>query len=70
MAKNIRGNADNKNGSNNSYTIHGRGVVSRAKLVKETANGQHPNHHVVKNISGKKSVRANPDKTKDNNIDK
>ena len=70
MATNIRGNADSKNGSNNSYTILGRGVVTRAQLVKETTNGQHPNHHVVKNISGKESVRANPDRSKNNNVDK
>ena len=70
MAINISGNADSKNGSNNSYTIPGRGIVTRAQLVKETTNGRHPNHHVVKNKSGKKSVRSNPDKTKHNNIDK
>jgi len=70
MAINIRGNADSKNGSNNSYTIRGRGIVTRAQLVKETINGQHPNHHVVINKSGKKAIRANPDKTKNNNIDK
>ena len=70
MATNIRGNADSKDGSNNSYTIIGRGVVTRAQLVKKTTNGQHPNHHVVKNISGKESVRANPDRSKNNNVDK
>jgi len=70
MATNIRGNADNKNGSNSSYTISGKGKVTRAKLVKETANGKHPNHHVVKNKNGKRFVRANPDSSSKKNIDK
>ena len=70
MATKIRGNSDKKNGSNDSYTIQGRGQVTRAKLVKETSNGQHPQHHVVINKSGKKSVRANPDRSKKINVDK
>ena len=56
MTINISGNSDSKNGSNNSYTIPGRGIVTRARLVKETANGQHPNHHVVKNKSEKNQL--------------
>ncbi len=69
MAKNIRGNKDGKNGSNNSYTIPGRGIVPRKKLVKEVDGGKHQNHHIVE-IDGKEYVRSNPDKTPNNNVDK
>lgn len=69
MAKNIRGNKDGKNGSNNSYTIPGRGIVPRKKLVKEVDSGKHPNHHVFE-IDGEEYVRSNPDKTPNNNVDK
>lgn len=67
MAKNIKGNHDGKNGENASYTIAGRGVVSRAALVKEVKAGKHPNHHVYTQ-DGVQYVRANPDDSNSNNI--
>ncbi|MGQ7289802.1 DUF3892 domain-containing protein [Vreelandella venusta] len=67
MAKNIKGNKDGKNGENESYTIVGRGTVSRTALVKEVEAGKHPNHHVY-NQDGNKYVRANPDDKDGNNI--
>lgn len=69
MAKNIRGNNDGENGENDSYTIAGRGVVSRDKLVSEVEKGKHPQHHVV-NVNGEDYVRSNPDKTTGNNVNK
>jgi len=69
MAKNIRGNQDGDNGSNNSYTIQGRGVVTRKQLVKEIGQGKHPQHHVVE-VDGEKYARSNPDRTINNNVDK
>jgi hypothetical protein len=69
MAINIRGNQDGDNCSNNSYTIHGRGIVKRNKLVKEVKKGKHPNHHTVE-VDGEKYVRSNPDRTKNNNVNK
>lgn len=69
MAKNIRGNGDGKNGENQSYTVWGRGPVSRAQLVREVRNGQHPNFGIV-TVDGTPYVRANPDGQKGNNVDK
>ncbi|WP_335899807.1 DUF3892 domain-containing protein [Shewanella algae] len=69
MATNIRGNNDGEHGENDSYTIHGRGVVDRDTLVNEVNNGQHPNHHVV-SVNGQEYVRSNPDSTESNNINK
>ncbi|GHA34283.1 DUF3892 domain-containing protein [Photobacterium aphoticum] len=69
MAKNIRGNGDGENGENDSYTIHGRGIVSRDDLVEEVKNGKHPNHHVI-NRDGDEYVRSNPDCSESNNINK
>ncbi|MEE1674214.1 DUF3892 domain-containing protein [Agarivorans aestuarii] len=69
MAKNINGNKDGTNGENQSYTIHGRGVVSRSKLVKEINAGRHPDFHVI-DVNGQKFARANRDCSTNNNIDK
>ena len=69
MAKNIRGNNDGENGENDSYTIAGRGVVSRETLVQEVEQGKHPLHHVI-NINGEDYVRSNPDRTIGNNVNK
>ena len=67
MARNIRGNRDGANGGNDSYTVHGRGVVDRQTLVKEVKAGQHPHHHVL-TVEGEEYVRDNPDSsTTDNN---
>lgn len=69
MANNINGNQDGLNGRNKTYTIPGRGTVSRRTLVKEIESGKHPNHGIYK-ISGQKYVRANPDTNKSNNVNR
>ncbi len=67
MAKNIRGNHDGANGENQSYTIQGRGTVSRAKLVTEVEAGKHSDHSTYE-INNVKYVRANPDDSIGNNV--
>lgn len=68
MAQKIRGNQDGQNGENQSYTIHGRGTVSRRKLVSEIKSGQHPHHHVIK-VDGTEFARSNQNSKKNDNID-
>ncbi len=70
MAKgsSINGNADGKNGSNKSYTVAGRGKVTRAKMVSEIKKGQHPDTHVLK-VDGVEYARNNPNHNKPDNID-
>ncbi|MCR3972683.1 hypothetical protein ACTG2W_02380 [Aeromonas sp. 96A] len=68
MAKIIRGNADGKNGENQSYTIPGRGTISRSKAVTEVKQKKHPNHHVIV-VNDVEYIRANRDSSKPNNID-
>ncbi|AVF75859.1 MULTISPECIES: DUF3892 domain-containing protein [Vibrio] len=68
MANNIKGNQDGENGENQTYTIPGRGVVDRETLVQEVEQGKHPNFHTVE-VEGDKYVRANPDRSKGNNVD-
>lgn len=41
----INGNGG-KNGGNDSYTITGRGEVSRKTLVREVKEGKHPDTHI------------------------
>lgn len=69
MAKNITGNNDGCNGRNESYRIHGRGVVSRTTLVREIESCRHPNHSVYER-NGESYVRANPDSSECNNVNK
>ena len=69
MAKNINGNRDGENGHNNSYTILGRGVVSRSQLVREVKSGKHPSHTTTK-INGREYVKAKPDNRTQNNVNK
>ena len=70
MAENIIGNRDGENGGNETYRIPGRGsAIPRPTLVREIEEGQHSGFHTVK-IGGKKYARANPDGTKNNNIDR
>ncbi len=69
MAVNIRGNRDGDNGHNESYTIPGRGTVSRSKLVREVKSGKHPNHTITK-ISGVVYVKAKPDNRTKNNVNR
>lgn len=67
MANKIRGNQDGDRGQNESYTIPGRGTVSRNKLVKEVESGKHPNFSTYER-NGKKYVRGNPDSSESNNV--
>ena len=70
MANNITGNGDRDGGGNESYRIPGRGShIPRAQLVSEVEAGKHPNHHVV-TIEGEGFVRANPDSSESNNVNK
>lgn len=68
MARIIHGNKDGDNGENQSYTIPGRGVVSRPKAVKEVEQGKHDGFHVIK-VDDVKYVRANPNSKKKDNVD-
>lgn len=69
MAKNITGNNDGEGGRNESYTIPGRGVITRQILVKEVENGKHPDFSIYE-INGEKFVRSDPDSTESNNVNK
>lgn len=68
-SQNINGNADGENGENQTYTVKGRGEVTRAKMVREVKNGKHTGVHVQK-VNGTEYVRANPNERKKDNVDK
>ena len=63
----INGNGGGKNGGNTSYTVTGRGDVSRSKLVKEVKQGNHPDTHVYKR-NGVEYARNNPNHDQPDNI--
>ncbi len=67
MATKIKGNHDGPNGENRTYTIRGRGVVSRPVLVREIKQGKHPDHSTVA-VNGVEFVRAKPDGVRKNNV--
>lgn len=67
-ASSISGNEDGYNGENQSYTIHGRGVVSREQLAREVNYGMHQGVHTIE-VNGTEYVRANPNNCKLDNID-
>lgn len=69
MAKNIKGNRDGLNNRNETYTIQGRGVISKNQVVKETNQGKHPNHFVTK-INGNEYIKSKPNKNIDDNVNK
>ena len=69
MAVNIRGNGDGNNGHNESYTILGRGTISRSKLVSEVKSGKHPKHTTTK-VNGIEYVKAKPDNKTKNNVNR
>lgn len=69
MAKNIIGNRDGAKGGNETYTIHGRGVVPRPQAVKEGKQGKHPNHTTTK-INGKEYLKAKPNNKINDNINR
>lgn len=66
MAKgsSIKGNGNNRN---DSYTIKGRGVVSRPKLINEIKNGLHPDTHIYKR-NGVNYARNNRNPNRPDNI--
>lgn len=63
----IKGNGDGENGENESYTIRGRGDVSRQQLVKEIKSGQHTDYHIYER-DGEEYVRSNPNKKSGDNV--
>lgn len=67
MARKIKGNHDGPNGGNDSYSIPGRGQVSRPRLVSEIRAGQHDDFGTIR-VNGKTYVRAKPDNSTRNNI--
>lgn len=67
MARKIKGNHDGPNGANNSYTIPGRGQVSRPQVVREVEQGKHSDFGTYER-NGKTYVRGNPDRSKKNNV--
>ncbi|QUM81698.1 DUF3892 domain-containing protein [Moritella sp. 5] len=66
--KSINGNCDGNGGANSSYTVKGRGVVTRSKLVKEVKQGKHPDTHIYKR-NGVEYARNNPNHNVPDNID-
>lgn len=68
-SKNIRWNADGKNGENQSYMIAWRWEVWRTQLVREVKQGLHDECGTYKR-NGKTYVRALPNKNTNDNIDK
>ena len=69
MAKNIKGNHDGLKGGNETYTIQGRGTISRPKLVQEVKIGKHPEHTTTK-INGKEYVKSKPNLNPNDNVNK
>ena len=70
MAENITGNQDGPNGENETYRIPGRGSnIPRETLIPEVKAGQHPNHSTYKR-DGQEYVRAKPDSTTKDNVNK
>ena len=67
MANKIKGNHDGPNGENRTYTIPGRGVVSRPVLVREIKQGKHPDYSTVI-VNDVEFVRAKPDGDRKNNV--
>ena len=70
MAKNITGNQDGPRGENETYRIPGRATdIPREQLVREVQEGLHPNHSTY-TLNGVPYVRANPDTTTSDNVNK
>lgn len=68
MAK-IKATSENKTGRNTHFDVGSRSNVTRAQVVREIKNGQHPDYH-VREINGVLTPVSNPDKTTNNNIEK
>ena len=65
--KNINGQGGGSNGGNESYTVVGRGTVSRAQMVRETEQGRHPDTAIYTR-GGKKYLRNKPNNNIPDNI--
>lgn len=68
IADNIKAVKENETGRNTHFNVNGQ-IKTRATVVKEIKQGQHPNHHVRK-INGIDTPVSNPDKTSNNNIER
>lgn len=69
MATHITGNQDGPNRENQTYTIVGRGIVTRELLVEEVKAGKHKNHSIY-TLNGVGYVRAKPNLSEDDNVNK
>ena len=69
MAKNIIGNKDGKKGGNDSYRIPGRGNVPRTTVVREVKVGKHPLHTITR-INDEEYIKAKPDNSEINNVNR
>lgn len=70
MAQNIIGNGDGENGENETYRIPGRATdIPRETLVRKVEEGRHPDFSIYTR-NEKKYIRANPDGSTDNNVNK
>lgn len=69
MAKgsSISGNGSEDGSGNDSYTITGRGTVSREQMIQEIKDGRHPDTHVVQR-DGEEYARNNPNSSTQDNI--
>jgi hypothetical protein len=65
----IKGKNDGPGGRNEHYDIGNRKYVPRRIAVAEVKRGEHPDAHVVK-VKGREYVRDNPDRSKDDNVNR
>jgi hypothetical protein len=65
----IKGKNDGPGGRNEHYDIGKRKNVPRRIAVAEVKRGEHPDAHVL-NVKGREYVRDNPDRSKDDNVNR
>lgn len=65
----VRGNRDGKNGENLTYTILGRGKVTRKDFVREIHSGKHPDYEVI-TVDGVEYARSKGNSRTNDNIDR
>lgn len=65
----FKGKNDGPGGRNEHYDIGNRKNVPRRIAVAEVKRGEHPDAHVVK-VKGREYVRDNPDRSKDDNVNR
>jgi len=70
MAKIILGNRDGKDGRNKTYTIPGRGVVTKKTAIKEVKKGKHPNHIVSRSVKGLEFIKSKPNSSSKDNVNR